>query len=137
MLSSAACVPPYFQPAARPTVGSAAPTTAPRLSSARRVSRLGSGVSAISTTSSSFAERRRRSYWLARMLAALMGNQTVPIGELDLARFEPGKHELWLELPPGLPRPRRIPALVAVGRGEAATVVAAAAVHGDEFEGIR
>jgi N2-acetyl-L-2,4-diaminobutanoate deacetylase len=62
----------------------------------------------------------------------------VAIREFDLAALPPGtKLAIWLELPPSLPPPARIPALVAVGRDEGRTVVAAAGVHGDEFEGIR
>jgi predicted deacylase len=62
----------------------------------------------------------------------------VPIEQLDLSRFAARtKRQTWLELSPRLPPPARIPGLVAVGRREGPAVIAAAGVHGDEFEGIR
>jgi predicted deacylase len=63
--------------------------------------------------------------------------RTSHIDAFGPGEFRPGARErLWLEVPLELTGPIRLPALVCVGSQPGPTLLAAAGVHGDEFEGI-
>lgn len=62
---------------------------------------------------------------------------SVSIESFYLESVDPGrKRRLWLECVPGLSHGFNIPALIARGVKDGPTLLAAAGVHGDEFEGM-